>query len=257
MNKVKVKFEKLYNINVIEIYLYFILSNDHIENNGCCTELDNKNIKYIFFSIDKNCLFKERNKNEIQNLIYFEKKEALIYSKKKNYIDENKNNLEFDPSSIEIFENELYNLSKKYEKINYETIRKSYFKNNYGLKIGKKLKNEIIRTITKINDNKKKFYILYLFSFPFYDIHKYSENNEHILILKSHNVTYICYKRNFYEIDLKNTKIKITSKEPNLYLKEILKINYSFNIKEEIDISSIKDLAENSIVYLYKIYYFD
>jgi len=257
INKVKVKFEKLYNINITEIYLYFILSNDHLENNNCCLELDNKNIKYIFFSIENNCLFKERNNHKIENLLYFEKKEALIYPQKTNYVDENENNLKFEPSSIEIFENELYNLSKKYEKINYEAIRKNYFKNNYGLKIGKKLKNEIIQTIKAINDNKKNFYILYLFSFPIDDIRKYYKNNEYILIFKYGNVTYICYKNNFLEIDFKNTKIKTSSKEPKLYLNEMLKTRYEFNINEEIDISSIKDLTENCIVYLYKLYYIE
>ena len=257
INKVKDKFEKLYNINITEIYFYYVLSNDHIENNNCCLELDGKNIKYIFFSIENNCLFKERNNHKIQSLLYFEKNDALIYSQKVNYIDENENNLKFEPSSIEIFENELYNLSKKYEKINYEEIRKSYFKNNYGLKIGKKLKNEIIRTIKAINDNKNNFYILYLFSFPFYDIHKYYENNEHILILKYEKVTYIYYRNTFCEIDFKNTKIKTSSKGPKLYLKEMFKTQYAFNIYEEIDISSIKDLTENYIVYLYKLYYIE
>ena len=223
IKEVKVKFEQLYNINIIEIYLFFILSNDHIENNDCCLELDNRKIKYIFFSIDKNCLFVERNNNKIENLLYFEKKEALIYSHKINYIDEDKNNLAFDPSSIEIFENELYNLSKKYEKINYEAIRKSYFKNNYGLKIGNLLKNEIIHTIKAINDNKNNFYILYLFSFPFNDIYKYYENNDHIFILKYNKVTYIYYKGNFYEIDFKKTKLRqSSSKGLKLDMKEIL-----------------------------------
>jgi len=258
IKEVKAKFEQLYNIKIIEIYLYFILNNGHIKNNDYCLILDNRKIKYIFFSIDNNSLFEERNNHKIENLIYLEKKEALIYSEKINYIEENKNNLKFDPSSIEIFENELYNLSKKYEKINYESIRKSYFKNNFGLKIGNQLKNEIIKTIKAINDNKKNFYILYLFSFPFNDIYKYYENDDHLFILKYNKVTYICYKDNFYEIDFKKTKLKSSfSKGFKLDIKDILKIHYTFNIDEEIDISSIKDLKENSIVYLYKIYYID
>ena len=87
----------IYNINITEIYFYFILSNDHIENNNYCLELDGKNIKYIFFSIENNCLFKERDNHKIKNLLYFEKKDALIYLQKINYFVENENIIKLEP----------------------------------------------------------------------------------------------------------------------------------------------------------------
>ena len=55
------------------------MSDERIDNNDICIYLNELKIKYIFYSIENKCLFEERNKNRIDNLLFFEKKEALIY----------------------------------------------------------------------------------------------------------------------------------------------------------------------------------
>ena len=256
LKNVKTKFSDLYNINITDIYLWFILSNDHIDNNDTCIYLNFQKIKYVFYSIEKNCLFEERNKNKIDNLLFFEKKEALIYSKNGDYYDdEDENNIKIEPLSISKFEDKLYNLSEKYETINYENVRKFYFRNNYGLIIGNKLRNSIIEIIKSINGNNNNFYFLFLFSFPFFDFSKYYNlEDDLIFILKYENIIYLSYKDYYYEIDLKNNKLK-PSKNIKIDLKEFTKFQNAINYnEEEIDISKIKDLRESSIIYLYKIY---
>ena len=84
--------------------------------------------------------------------------------------------------------------------INYEKIRKSFFRNNFGLNI-KSLKNSIYYTIKSINNNDKNFYMLFLFSFPFIDFYKYKNSEDVFFIFKYKKVIYFRYKNYFYEID--------------------------------------------------------
>ena len=257
--KVKTKFEKLYNIEIHSIYLWFILSNDHLDNNDTCKDLNTQNIKYVFYSIKENCLFEERNVHKIDNLVFFEKKEALIYSISGDYNCEYENNIKIEPLSISKFEDKLYNLSELNEIINYETVRKNFFRKNYGLKIGDKLRISINDTIKVSSRYENDFYLLFLFSFPFNDIAKYYNlEDELIFILKFNKKIYFCYKNNkpiFFEIDCKNNKLK-GSKSFQINFEEMLDFKQDFKYnEEEIDISSIEELKDNSIIYLYKIYY--
>ena len=257
INNVKIKFEQLYNINIINIYFWFILSNEYIEKNNTCIDLNYQKIKYIFYSIDQKCFFEERNINKINNLLFFEKKEAKLYSKVYNDYDI-ESDIKIEPFLISKFEDKLYNLSEEKETINYEKIRKLFFRNNFGLKIEKNLKNSIIDIIKTINKNNQSFYLLFLFSFPFIDFHKYKNlKDELIFILKCDNVIYFYYKDNFYEIDYQNKKIK-PSKKSLLDIEDTINLKYEINYEEEeIDIALMKDLKESHIIYLYKIYYIE
>ena len=58
-NKIKKKFEKLYGIEIDDIYFWFILSNECEKNEDTCEILDEKNIKYIFYSHKKNVSIKK------------------------------------------------------------------------------------------------------------------------------------------------------------------------------------------------------
>ena len=194
LGKIKPKFEELYGININSIYLWFILNNDNLENEIICRYLKEEKIKYIFYSIEKNYLFEEKKFNKINNLLFFLNEEALIYSENNFYNDENKK-MEIEPYSISIFENKLYNLSEIYETVNYEKIRKNYFKNNFGLKIEKQLRKEIIDKIKTINKYKNDFYFLFLFCFPYDDFYKYYNlNDELVFILKFEKIIFFVIK---------------------------------------------------------------
>ena len=255
LKNIKTKFEELYGINIIKVYLWFIVSNDHLKNNETCNYLDSDKIKYVFYSVENKCFSEERNGKKIENIsLFFENSQALIYSINDEYNDEN--TIKIEPLSISIFEDRLFNLYGESEAINYEKIRKSYFKNNFGLKIGSQLRDSIYETLKAINQYKNKFYLLFLFCFPFYDFYRYDKlNDDLVFILKYKKKIYFCYKDYFYEIDDNNQKLKCSNK---LFF-DIRDIKYSENTisynEEEIDISSIKDIKENYIIYLYKIYY--
>ena len=255
--KIIPKFEKLYNIHISKAYFWFILSNEHEENDATCVELTNKKIKYSFYSIGKRCFFEERNSKVINSLLYFSKKEALIYSQNsQDYLDNNYINIR--PSSILEFEEKLYELSQKEEKVDYEKIRKSFFKKNFGVKLKDYIKNSIIAQIRAINNNNQNFHILFLFSFPFSDFHKYDILNDNLIFLfKYNNKKYIIYNHDYYEIDEKNKRIKYST-QINIGMSDMSHYYYGINCEEkEIEFENMKDLKDSHIIYLYKIYYIE
>lgn len=255
--KIIPKFEKLYKIHISKAYFWFILSNEHEENDTTCVELTNQKIKYSFYSIGKRCFFEERNSKVINSLLYFAKKEALIYSQNsQDYLDNNYINIR--PSSILEFEEKLYELSQKEEKVDYEKIRKSFFKKNFGVKLKDYIKNSIIAQIRAINKNNQNFHILFLFSFPFSDFHKYDILNDNLIFLfKYNNKKYIIYNHDYYEIDEKNKRIKYST-QINIGMSEMSHYYYGINCEEkEIEFENMKDLKDSHIIYLYKIYYFE
>ncbi len=258
VKNIKTKFEELYGINIINAYLWFILSNDHLSNNETCKYLDEEEIKYVFYSIEKQRLSEERNGKKIENLsLSFEKKEALIYSKN-NDVYNDEDNIKIEPLAISLFEDKLFYLSCELDIINYEKIRKSYFRNNYGLKLGSKLRDSIYETLKAINQYKNEFYFLFLFCFPFKYLYDFDDlDDDLVFIFKYEKIIYFCYKDYYYEIDNKNKKLKSSKKFPtDIEDMRRKKKTISYN-KEEIDISSIKDVKEKYIIYLYKIYFID
>ena len=82
-NNVKKKFELLYNIIISEIYLWFILCNESIENNDTCKILEDEKIKYIFYSIKNRCFYIERNKEKINDLQYLKRFSYISYKRNK------------------------------------------------------------------------------------------------------------------------------------------------------------------------------
>ena len=261
IKNVKSKFKELYNININDIYFWFILNSENLDNNDTCKYLQQQKINYIFYSVNNECLYEERNRNKICDLLFFKKNKALIDSQNFDYYnDEDINNIKIEPLSISKFEGILYELSEKYEIINYENVRKFYFRNNYGLKMDNKLKNSIVETIKAINHKNDNFYILFLFSFPFVDLYKYYNFEDNLmLIFKYKDIIYLNYKKYFYEIDYKNIKLKYFKKIPiQIDLEDFVNLKNDINYNEkEINISEIKDSKETNFIYLYKIYLID
>ena len=166
--------------------------------------------------------------------------------------------MKIEPSSISIFEDKLYHLSEAYDTVNYEKIRKEYFKDNCGLKINNQLRKAIIDKIKSIIQNKSEFYFLFLFCFPYDDFYKYYNlDDELVFILKFEKIIYFCYKSNFFEIDYSQQTIK-QCRQIKINIENILpfkkEINYN---EEEIDIFSMEDSKDNNIIYLYKLYFID
>ena len=251
---IKKKYEKLYNINIVSIYLWFILSNDSPDNDNTCSYLSDQNIEYAFYSIKQKCFFAKRNNGMINDFDYFLKNEAAIFPK-----DNNKNNnlinIYPQPVSILLFEEKLFKLSEYNSNINYENVRKEYFNNNFGPKIDDTLKRIIIKKLKDYIKYKNEFELLYLFSFPYYELHDfklYDNNNELIYLLKLNDRIIIVFKDNYFNIDYQNNLI-YNCEPPNIN-------NFGLNNKiiyndKEMTLSSIKNFNDNEIIYLYKIYY--
>lgn len=98
------------------------------------------------------------------------------------------------------------------------------------------------------------FHLLYLFSFPIEDFYQYRDNdynNEFVYLEKYEGKVYFFYKNCYFEVN--NEKIVKPVKDPQI---PFFSLNGGINYNEdEIDFSSILNLKENRIIYLYKIYY--
>ena len=167
--------------------------------------------------------------------------------------DYNENIIRIGILSINLFEDKLYSISQTKEKIKYENIRKKYFAKNYGPKIDKNFKKEIINTLKKYTIFKNDIYLLFLFSFPAYDINKYKkENNEFVFLFKQNDKIYIIYRYHSFELNYHKKKLE-TTKLPSINLFDLSNdINFNEN---EFELSDLQGLDKNPIIYLYKIYY--
>ena len=61
-HNIKTKFENLYGIEIVEIYFWFVLSNECEENEKTCGFLKDEKIEYVFYSLKDKCFYKERSK---------------------------------------------------------------------------------------------------------------------------------------------------------------------------------------------------
>ena len=251
---IKKKFEELYGIKITEIYFWFILDNENIENENLCRILDNQKIKYVFYSIQKKCFFEERNETKINELNHFINNEAKIFPYNTNKDNDNYL-ISISPTQIFFFDNLLFEEYKKNNKIFFENIRNKYFKDNYGPKLGDDLTKNIISTIKDFVPYSNEFLILYLFSFPFQELlnfKRFEEKNELVYLFKIKDNIYILFQDKCYKIIFeKNILVQCDFPYINLIdLEKPLKYN-----KNEFDISSMEDIYNNPLIYLYKIYY--
>ena len=249
-------FNELYKIEIEEIYFWFILGNEIDENETLCKNLNNLKIKFAFYSLKNYCFYKERNKTIIDNINNFLDDEAIIFP----YKDENENNNDSsiappNPKFINTFENMLYDEFMINEKVLFENVRNKCFKDNCGPKIGDLLLANITKKIGEYVPYNNEFKILFLFSFPSHNFSQFQtlENEDSLIyLLKRQNNIYIIFNNNYFRIDLKNNSLVICEK-PEIYHLDV-KDRRSYK-KNEFDFSSMEDIYDNPLIYLYKIYY--
>ena len=258
IKNVKKKFKKLYHINISNIYFWFILSHDSSENDYLCQLLNEFQIQYIFYSIKNQAFYKKRNEvDEIKDLKDLTDIKSLIYNE--NVINNNSDDEEqedvFEPSpdSIKLFENELYIKYKKNKNIFFETVRFLFYGYNFGPKLGINLKTNIINNLKNFIPFSNEIEIMFLFAIYFKNIDNFMASNQKeqlIYLFKFDTKTYLLYKEKYFEIS--NETLINCDAPPILYFNLTRKIKYN---KKEIEFSSIEDIYQNSIVYLFKIYY--
>ena len=140
-------------------------------------------------------------------------------------------------------------------KIFFENIRNKYFKNNFGPKIENELRKNIIAAIKNFIPYNNEFLILFLFSFPaseLFEYKNYDKEKEFVYLLKFNDIIYILYRDQCFEIDLEK-KLLALCDFPDIKLLNIKK-SISYN-KNEFAFSSMEDIYDNPLIYLYKIYY--
>ena len=251
--KVKPKFEELYNIKIVKIYFIFILSNEHEENDETCTVLKENKIGYLFYSIEKKEIYKQRSTEKIKNLSDLMNPNYLIFPNEDN---DNKD-YTFNMQMINTIENIIKDKLKNKEKINYEKIRKEIIPYSAGPKINIDLKKKIISGIIKNSYN--------LFDFIFYASTPYTQlsfntalENDLFLIFKINNIIYLYYHQSIFVIDVKKNSI-IEKQELDIFnlLKFIHKDgkNIFIIINNGVELKDIPDLNKGeSNIFIFKIY---
>ena len=250
---IKKKFEELYGIKITQIFFWFILDNEILGNEKLCNILDNQKIKYIFYSIENKCFYKQRNKSEINELNGFLNDEAQIFPH--NINNDNNSFRSISPTQILFFDNILYEEYKINNKIIFENIRNKYFKDNYGPKLGDDLRKNIVATIKNFVPYSNEFLILFLFSFPFQELlnfKKFEEKNELVYLFKIKDNNYVLFQDKCYKIIVEKNILVPCDFPPIIYIDLEKPIKYN---KNEFDFSSMEDIYNNPLIYLYKIYY--
>ena len=253
-NEVKVKFEKLYNINIKQIFFLFILSNEDIENEDTCKILDKYKIAYLFYSIRNREIYKSRSKEKIKLLGELMNPNYLIFP-----IDnDNNNDSTFNIKTINSIENIIREKLEKGEKINYEKIRNDIIPHSVGPIINDDLKRAIISKINSIKNTYDSLEFLYYASIPYSQITVNNLLQEDLFfILKIDNVIYLYYDNKNYIINITSKSIK--ESKSNLLDLFILIHNDKKNIfiknDDRYELKNIPDLKKgNTNIFLFKIY---
>ena len=244
----KEKFEKIYNINITNVYFYFILS-EEFTSEKTITTLNEKKIPFLFFSFKKGELKKdEKCISSITNLC-----DVKAEIEKEN----DKENDCLIEKNYHIFKLECFLQKKRREGIiitmnMFENGRKTIFTKDKGFKLKKIERNQIINHLKKyylINEN---FTIKYVFKIKLSEVFELSKNEDLFGILLHQNEIYIHYKNN--TICLNDKKIifdyELNEKIINLE-NNIKKERKSISMKSNLNLSNIKNEDE---IYIFKIY---
>ena len=181
----------------------------------------------------------------------------MIYSEDNiyniNQIDYKDDTFEPYPATIKMFEQDLYDKYIKDNNIYFEAIRYGFYGDNFGPKIDDTLKNKIIVTLKKYLTYTNEFEIMFLFSFAFSNYTQFKTLNQKELfyLLKNEGKIYLLFEKKYFYIDDNKNLIQC---EPPKFEMDCLATKTKFHY-EEFEFSLIDDIYENSIIYLFKIYY--
>ena len=138
----KEKFENLYKIKITKVYFYFILSKE-FKTNAIINDLEDKKIKYLFFSFQNKTLLKGNKEISVYELI--DKDSEIIQN-----LDIEDENFEIKKNSIEKIESFLQKKRYKGDIITrniFENARLLVFKRDKGLSLSNEERNNIIEKL--------------------------------------------------------------------------------------------------------------
>jgi len=265
---IKIKFENLYNIKIVEIYFWYILSNEFKYNEDTCMFLNAQKIKYIFYSHRDKCFYKERSINKVEKIEFFFEEKSKIYSLKEE--KENNDISSFNPTTYQflinqiedniIFEMENIEKNKNNEtnkNINYEKIRNKIIPNSKRIIINEKQKEIITNILKSKSSYLNEIQLLYLFCIPFIHLRFFINDENLFFIFKYNNKNYLYNNKDFYEIKKNSKKEVISLSDITIYnmMTQYLKEDIDYD-KSKINLEEIKDLKDTPIIYMFKIYFF-
>jgi hypothetical protein len=263
-HNIKTKFENLYGIEIVEIYFWFILSNECKENEKTCGFLNDENLEYVFYSLEDKCFYKERSKTKLDKIDCFYKEKSKIYPMKKEKEEKTFSNL--NPTICHFLINEIEeniiiemekieNNNETNKNINYEKLRNETYPNSQKVIISNKQKEIIVNILKSKSNYSNNIQLLYLFCIPLSHLRFYVSNENLIFIFKYKNTFYFDNKNDVFEIKAKSNKVNlelngISFSNIAKYFNE--EINYD---KAKVNLEEIKDITESPLLYMFKIYY--
>ena len=255
-DKVKPKFEQLYNIKIAKIYFLFILSNEHKENEETYKILNTYKIGYLFYSIENKEIYKQRSTGKINNIGDLMNPNYLIFPNE----DTEKIYFTFNMLMIDTIERIIKNKLENKEKINYEKIRKKIIPYSAGPKINNDLKRKIINRITSKKNSYDSYDFLFYASIPYDQMTLGTTlENDLFFIFKIDNIIYLYHDETIFVIDVWQNSIK--EKNKKLFIFDLLKPIYKngknafIKIDNEVELKDIPDLnKEKYNIFIFKIY---
>jgi len=263
-DNIKIKFENLYGIEIVEIYFWFILSNECINNESTCVFLDDRKMKYVFYSLKDKCFYKDRSKIKLDKIDSFYEENSKIFPLKEE--KEEKVIINLNPTIchflIKEIEQKIILEMEKIEEnngvnknINYEKLRNETYPSSQKIIISNKQKEIIVNILKSKSIYSNNIQLLYLFCIPLIHLRFYINNENLIFIFRYKNKFYFDNKNDVFEI-------RANSKKENIELKGITfnditkyfneEINYD---KDKVNLEEIKDIIESPLLYMFKIYY--
>ena len=263
-HNIKTKFENLYGIEIVEIYFWFILSNECKENENICDFLNDKKLEYAFYSLEDKCFYKERSKTKLDKIDSFYKEKSKFYPLKEEKEEKALSNL--NPTICHFLINEIEqkiiiemekieNNNETNKNINYEKLRNETYPNSQKVIISNKQKEIIVNILKSQSNYSNNIQLLYLFCIPLSQLRFYVNNENLIFIFKYKNKCYFDNKNDVFEIKAKSNKVNlelngISFSNIAKYFSE--EINYD---KTNLSLEEIKDIIESPLLYMFKIYY--
>ena len=250
----KRKFEELYNIEISNIYFYFVLPKEFKTNENIFNNLKNDNISYLFFSISEHYFYENDKIMLLKNLInpYSE-----IFEIDDNYEEENLINKLKIINKLEGCLKMKRFFGSKITRNSYENGRKIFYKKDKGLRMTNIQRKSIINLLKKNFAIEYNFTIKYIF---FAKIEEYLSLISHedlfgIFFYKSNY--YIMHKIYIFSIDAVLGKNKNNININNVYefinkLNEKDKRSLRFKLPDES--IPLEQINNERYIYAFKIY---
>lgn len=255
----KQKFEKLYNINISNVYFYFVLPSDfktnkEKEDKKQIKELSKKKIAYIFYSFKDKKITTQVSERKLA-LYELLDENAKIFNES-NYTNEEEN---LENKIILIKNFELFLKKKRYAGIVitrniYENGRKVIFNKDKGIRLTNKERQDIINELTTKYKIKNKFTIKYIFKIKNNEIFDINAHKNLFGLFTYNNSKYIYYDYRYFELYPKkgnNNNVNDYLMNINRNIQKTTRYNYP---DKTISLDEIKDEKD---IYVFKIYYFN